>query len=101
MTRCADMRRIKDNNATKREGMHMKPIVKVNDNNCKINFSGMKHFHKSLSTQESLRDVKPFEISDDVKNGSNKIIVDDLLQEAADIQKYGEPQWRRTVDTST
>lgn len=80
----------------------MKPIVKVNDNNCKINFSGMKHFHKSLSTQESLRDVKPFEISDDVKNGNNKIIVDDLLQEAADIlQKYGEPQWRRTVDTST
>lgn len=77
--------------------MHMKPIVKVNDNNCKINFSGMKHFHKSLSTQESLRDVKPFEISDDVKNGSNKIIVDDLV---ADIQKYGEPQWRRTVDTS-
>lgn len=87
----------------------MKPIVKVNDNNCKINFSGMKHFHKSLSTQESLRDVKPFEISDEVKNGNNKIIVDDfyeslmesLLQEAADIQKYGEPQWRRTVDTST
>lgn len=54
----------------------MKPIVKVNDSNCKINFAGMRHSQKPLSTQESLRDVKPFEISNDVMDGKNKIIVD-------------------------
>lgn len=54
----------------------MKPIVKVNDSNCKINFAGMRHSQKPLSTQESLKDVKPFDISDDVRSGKNKIIVD-------------------------
>lgn len=64
----------------------MKTSVVINDSSCKINFSKMRHCQNSLSLKESLADVKPFEVSDNVRSGKNKIIVE-AKRSNADVQE--------------